>query len=172
MVLCHRRKKRVCAVRREIKRYRPQPCADYFFSGALRVSSTSFITGFIASRWLSVSKYLFAEPAHKFGRLESISPEKPTGNQYLRKVSPAGVPGPTLVSSSFSWQSISSSSPDAPDTRFTLFQREERLRVMVGDLLVLSLRNVSLRLQVAQRFDFCGLVVVAVVGADCDVIFP
>src|SRR5262245_5368512 len=42
-----------------------------------------------------------------FGKSDLVSCEKPTGSQYLRKVSPAGVPGPTRVSVSFSLASMS-----------------------------------------------------------------
>src|SRR5262245_52678921 len=54
--------------------------------------------------------------------------------------------------------------------RGQLTDREERFGVMVGDLLVLIRSNRSHLLQLAERLDLGGLVVVAVVGADSNII--
>ena len=47
---------------------------------------------------------------------------------------------------------------------------EKRLRVMIGDLLVLSCANRARLLQVAQSFDLRGLIIVAVVGTNRKII--
>src|SRR5205823_14563643 len=54
----------------------------YFFSAAPRISSTSFITGFIASRWLSVSKYLTPSRRRLFASTSSL------GMSVLRESGP------------------------------------------------------------------------------------
>ncbi len=46
------------------------------------------------------------------------------------------------------------------------------LWIVIRNFLVLAWGNLSLFLQVAKRFNLGGLVVVAVIGADRDVIFP
>ncbi len=48
---------------------------------------------------------------------------------------------------------------------------EKRLRIMIGDLLVLSCANRARLLQIAQSFDLGGLIIVAVVGTNRKIIF-
>src|SRR4029077_5429428 len=50
----------------------PSFVLSYFFSFPTKVSSTSFITGFIASRWLSVSKYLTPSIRRLLGNTSSL----------------------------------------------------------------------------------------------------
>ena len=47
---------------------------------------------------------------------------------------------------------------------------EKRLRIMIGDLLVLSCANRARLLQIAQGFDLGGLIIVAVVGTNRKII--
>jgi hypothetical protein len=47
---------------------------------------------------------------------------------------------------------------------------EKRLRIMIGDLLVLGCANRACLLQIAQSFDLGGLIIVAVVGTNRKII--
>jgi hypothetical protein len=47
---------------------------------------------------------------------------------------------------------------------------EKRLRIMIGDLLVLSCANRARLLQIAQSFDLGGLIIVTVVGTNRKII--
>ena len=57
-----------------------------------------------------------------------------------------------------------------PHNAFSL-KSEERLRIMIGDLLVLSCADYAGLLQIPQSFDLGRLIIVAVVGANREIVF-